>query len=221
MTVARVAVLDLRTVWPYRFYCLAMFGLGALVFANKPLWFVPGLVLLFTSQVAPYPFNVSDKAGLETLYAVLPLTRRSVLYGHYAWATACFLATAAVGTPLALLLARIQAVPFSGRGLVTMLALSWALFAVNTAFQFPLLIRFGYTRASVLGTIVPSAAVVGVVYKLHLNVASLQNWLALLWVSGAAVILASVAVATAADRWRMHHGTPKATTGPVGTGTPR
>lgn len=110
-TVARMAVLDLRTVWPYRYYSLTVFGLGVLVFANKPIWFVPGLVLLFTSQIAPYPFNVADKAGLETLYAVLPLSRRSVVFGHYAWAAACFVATATVGTALAVLLARIQAVP--------------------------------------------------------------------------------------------------------------
>ncbi|HTJ34818.1 MAG TPA: ABC-2 transporter permease [Dactylosporangium sp.] len=213
-TIGRMAVLDLRTVWPYRYYCLAVFGLGALVFANKPMWFVPGLVLLFTSQVAPYPFNVSDKAGLETLYAVLPLSRRSVLYGRYAWATACFVATAAVGAVLALLLARIQALPFGGRSLETMLTLSWALFAVNIAIQFPLLVRFGYTRVSVLGTVLPLAVVVGTVYKLHLNLASMQHWLALLWVAGVAAIVASVAVAIAADRRRMRHGRrrPSATT---------
>ncbi|MFD0577587.1 ABC-2 transporter permease [Dactylosporangium darangshiense] len=207
-----MAVLDLRTVWPYRYYCLAVFGLGALVFANKPIWFVPGLVLLFTSQVAPYPFNVSDKAGLETLYAVLPLSRRSVLYGRYAWATACFAATATVGTVLALLLARIQALPFGGRSLATMLTVSWALFAGNIAIQFPLLVRFGYTRVSVLGTVLPLAVVVGTVYKLHLDLASMRHWLPLLWVAGVAAIVASVAVATAADRRRMRYGRRNATT---------
>jgi hypothetical protein len=207
-TVARMAVLDLRTVWPYRYYCLAVFGLGVLVFANKPIWLVPGLVLLFTSQVAPYPFNVSEKAGLETLYAVLPLSRRSVLYGHYAWATACFLATATVGTALALLLAQVQAMPFSGHTLVTMLTLSWAVFAVNVAIQFPLLIRFGYTRVSVLGTTLPLAAVVGIVYKLHLNTASIQNWLPLLCAAGVAAIAASAAVARTADRRRVRYSRP-------------
>ena len=205
-TVARMTVLNLRTVWPYRYYCLAVFGLGVLVFANKPTWFVPGLVLLFTSQVAPYPFNVADKAGLETLYAVLPLSRRSVLYGHYAWAMACFLATATVGTALALLLARVQAVPFGGHALVTMLTLSWALFAVNTAIQFPLLIRFGYTRVSVLGTTLPLAAVAATVFKLHLNTASIQNWLPLLGAAGVAALMMSAAVARTADRRRVRYG---------------
>jgi hypothetical protein len=212
ITVARMTALNLRTVWPYRYYCLAVFGLGVLVFASKPMWFVPGLVLLFTSQVAPYPFNVADKAGLETLYAVLPLSRRSVLYGHYAWAMACFLATATVGTALAFLLAQVQAVPLGGRALVTVLTLSWALFAVNTAIQFPLLIRFGYTRVSVLGTTLPLAAVVAAVYKLHVNTALIQNWLPLLCAVGVAALMMSAAVAGTADRRRVRYGrsTPSA-----------
>jgi hypothetical protein len=205
-TVARMAVLDLRTVWPYRYYSLAVFGLGVLVFASRPMWMVPGLVLLFTSQIAPYPFNVADKAGLETLYAVLPLSRRSVLYGHYAWATACFLVTATAGTALALAFARVQAVPLGDRTLVPMLTLSWALFAVNIAIQFPLLVRFGYTRVSVLGTTLPLAAVVGTVYKLQLNIASIQNWLPLLGAAGVAAIVVSAAVATTVDRRRVRYG---------------
>ena len=75
-------------------------------------------LLLVTSQVAAYPFLVADKAGLETLYAVLPVPRRAVLHGHYAWALACFAATAAVGTAMALLLARARSVPFGGRELL-------------------------------------------------------------------------------------------------------
>ena len=111
--IARMAMLDLRTVAPYRRQGLVLFGLVVLLFADKSaVALVPALVLLVTSQIAAYPFLVADKAGLETLYAVLPLPRRSVLYGHYAWAIASFLVTATVGTALALVLARAEAVPF-------------------------------------------------------------------------------------------------------------
>ncbi|CAG7649844.1 hypothetical protein SBRY_50207 [Actinacidiphila bryophytorum] len=41
--------------------------------------------------------------------------------------------------------------------LATVLALSWALFALTIAIQFPLLIRFGYARISILGTSLPPA----------------------------------------------------------------
>ena len=218
--IARMAVLDLRTVAPYRNQGLLVFGLGVLVFANKPTVFVLALVLFFTSQFAAYPFMVADKAGLETLYAVLPLPRRSVLYGHYAWAVALFVATASVGTTLALLLAWAQDVPFGGRTLLTVLTLSWAVFAVNVAIQFPLVIRFGYSRVSVLGTTLPLVVVVGTVYRLHLTIPSNQVWLPFLWVAGAAAIVTSAAVAMTADRRRVRYSRPNATTGPVRTGNP-
>ena len=204
--IARMAMLDLRIVRPYRYYLLGVFGLGVLIFASKPMWMVPGIVLLLASQIAPYPFNIADKAGLETLFGVLPLSRRSVLYGHYAWAMVCFLATAAGSTALALVLARVEGVPLGDRTLGTMLTLSWALFAANIAIQFPLLIRFGYTRVSVLGTTLPWVAVVGTAYKLHLNPASIQDWLPVLGAAGVAAIVASAGVATIADRRRVRYG---------------
>ena len=107
---------------------------------------------------------------------------------------------------LAVLLARAQTVPFSGRTVMTVLALSWALFAVNVAIQLPLLIRFGYTRVSVLGTTLPLAAVVAAVYKLHVNTALIQNWLPLLCAVGVAALMMSAAVARTADRRRVRYG---------------
>jgi hypothetical protein len=89
-----------------------------------------------------------------------------------------------------------------------MLTLSWALFAVNTAIQFPLLIRFGYTRVSVLGTTLPLAAVAATVYKLHLSTASIQRWLPLLGAAGVAALMMSAAVARTADRRRLRYGRP-------------
>ncbi|MFE2071190.1 ABC-2 transporter permease [Streptomyces sp. NPDC059467] len=200
--VARMAVLHLRTVAPYRTQGLLVFGLMVLVLARSPVGLVPALALLLAPLIAVHPFVVADKAGLETLYAVLPLPRRTVLLGHYAWALASFIATVTAGTALAVLLARAESVQLGGRTLVTMLTLSWTLFAVNIAIQFPLLIRFGYARISVLGTTMPLALVMLAVYRLHLTIASIQTWLPLLWVAGAAAIVTSAALATHAPRPR-------------------
>jgi hypothetical protein len=200
--VARMAVLDARTVAPYRYQGLLVFALGVLVFANKPAVLVPALVLFFTSQFATYPFNVADKADLETLYGVLPLPRRSVVYGHYAWAVTLFVATASVSAALAMFFARARAVPFSGGALITALTLAWALFAVTIAIQFPLLVWFGYTRVSVLGVALPLAVVAGAVYKLHLTMPSAHVWLPALWIAGGVALVASAAVAVAVDRSR-------------------
>jgi hypothetical protein len=206
IAVARVAMLDLRTVAPYRYQGLAILGICLVMLShNRPVVLVPALVLLLTSQVAAYPFLIADKADLETLYAVLPLHRRTVLYGQYAWAVVTFLATAVVGTALALLLARVQSVPFGASTIVTVLTLSWAMFAVTVAIQFPLFIRFGFSRISVMSTFLPLALAL-VLTRLHLTIvtfATIQRWLPLIGLAGAAVLAASAAVATTADPRRV------------------
>jgi hypothetical protein len=83
--VARIAVLHLRTVAPYRTQGLLVFGLLMLILARDPDHVVPALVVLLAPLIAVQPFVVADKADLGTLYAVLPVPRRTVLLGHYAW----------------------------------------------------------------------------------------------------------------------------------------
>jgi hypothetical protein len=116
---------------------------------------------------------------------------------------ACFAATAVAGTALSVLLARVKAEPLGGRELLTTLTLSWAIFVINVAIQFPLFIRFGYSRISLLSTFLPLAVVMVAVTRLHRSIvsfAALQGWLPLIWVAGAAGIAASVAVARTAVR---------------------
>lgn len=201
--VVRMAMLDLRSVRPYRTQGLALFAIVVLIDVRSPVVIMPALVVLVTAQIASYPFHVADKAGLETLYSVLPLPRRSVLYGHYVWALLSFVATACVGTALALLIARVQALPFAGATSAEVLAASWALFAVNVSVQFPLLIRFGYSQTSVLSTTLPLALIGVAVTRLHLSVSWVQSWYPLLWVVGVVAIAASVVVASSADRQRV------------------
>jgi hypothetical protein len=205
--VARMVMLDLRTAAPNRYQGLLLFGVCAVMLAgNRPVVVVPALVQLLTSQFAAYPFVVGDKARLEILYAVLPVPRRAVVHGHYAWAMACFAATVAVGTAMALLLGWARSEPLGGRDLLTTLTLSWAIFVVNIAVQFPLYLRFGYSRISLMSTFLPLALVMVAVTRLHLSLvsfATLQDWLPLIWPAGVAAVAVSVAVARTADhrRW--------------------
>ena len=53
------------------------------------------------------------------------------------------------------------------------------------------------------------AAVVGTVYKAHLDMASLRNWFPLLWVAGVAAIVA-----------RIRYASPNTTIVPLETGSP-
>lgn len=200
--VARMAVLHLRTVAPYPTQNLLVIGVAILVLGHDPVRIVPAVALLLAPFIAAQPFLVADKAHLETLYAVLPVPRRAVLLGHYAWALVSYCATVAVATILAVVLGWAQRTPIDGSTLVTLLALSWALFAVNISIQFPLLIRFGYARINVLATLVPVALVMAAILRLHLSLASFQDWLPFLWPAGAAAIALSAALMSSARRQR-------------------
>jgi hypothetical protein len=193
--VARMALLDLRTVAPYRWQGLLLLGIYAALFVPRPTVFIPALVMLAAVAVAAYPFNVADKSGLTNLYAVLPVSRRAVVAGHYAWAGATFLATAATGTALAVLFAHVQGRPFTAQTVATELTLSWTIFAIVVAIQFPLFIRYSYTRTSALATGLPLAAIVGTAYRLHVDIHSIQAWLPLVAAGGVAAVAASIAVA--------------------------
>jgi hypothetical protein len=195
----RVALLDLRTIAPYRRQVVLTPLLVVAIMYNRPEVVVPGLMVLCASPTAGYPFMISDRADLETLYAVLPLTRRSLLLGHYVWALAIFAVTAVLGTSAALLLAGQDHLALTGHTAVTVLALSWAAFALSISIQFPLFVRFGFSRAGLLGTTLPISVIALVVSRLHLHLtAGAMEW-ALLAIGGAALLTASVAVASATD----------------------
>ena len=160
---ARVFVLTVRTVAPSRLGLLACALMVMAAFSGKPEFMVPALVVV-TMSAAALPFYISDRHRLDTLYAVLPLTRRSLLLGRYVWALATFVAVAGVGIPVSLLLARLENVSFPGNALMAIVAVSWALFALNISITFPLFVRFGATLAGMLGGVTPISALAGVVY---------------------------------------------------------
>jgi hypothetical protein len=199
-TLARVTVLNLRTVAPYRLQLLGLPLLMMASFFHEPEGIVPAAVLLGASPAASYPFIISERAHLDTLYAVLPLTRRSLVLGRYVWALAPFVATAGVAIPVSLLFARLENVPLGGYVLADVVAVSWALFALNISIQFPLFVRFGFTRAGMLGTTVPIIMVAFLLVALRVSghIKPGPVWL-IPAAAGVVLFCASAAVAMALD----------------------
>lgn len=196
---ARVALLDLRTVAPYRRQIVLTPSLVLAIMFDRPQAVVPGLVLLCASTTAGFPFMVSDRSDLETLYAVLPLTRRSLLLGHYVWAVTVFVVTAGLGTPAALLLARGQHISFTWPQLVLVVTLSWAAFALAVSIQFPLFVRFGFTRAGLLATTLPISIVAVVVTRFHVHFRPGAGVLVLVALGGVVLLGASMIATTVID----------------------
>lgn len=197
---ARVIALDLRTVAPNRLQVLVTPLLIMGVLYTRPEVILPVLVLLSTSYTAGYPFQIADRADLDTLYAVLPITRRSLLFGRYAWALATFAVTVAVGIPVSLLLAQHQHVSLGAHTFWVIAAISWAVFALNISIQFPLYVRFGYTRAGMLATTLPITLATFAAIRTNVDHLKLSSvWLILLAVGGVVLFCASVAATMALD----------------------
>ena len=199
----RAALLDLRTIAPYRRQVIFTPLLVVAIMINRPEVIVPGLVLLCAATTAGFPFMVSDRSDLETLYAVLPLTRRSLLLGHYLWATAVFAVTVGLGTPVALILARQQHDAFSGHTVATVVTLSWAAFALTVSIQFPLFVRFGFTKSGLLATTLPISIVAVAATRLHLRYTPDATGFALFAAGGAALLAVSMVATTLVDPRRM------------------
>jgi hypothetical protein len=72
------------------------------------------------------------------------------------------------------------------------------------AVQFPLFIRYGYTRINMLSTVLPLAFVGTLIARLHLSLASIHAWMPWTWPAGAALIVASMAAAAVLDRQQLH-----------------
>ncbi|SEO99782.1 ABC-2 transporter permease [Amycolatopsis saalfeldensis] len=198
-TLARLLVLDLRVIAPYRRQALITTGIVLVMLFDRPEVILPALIILSASWTASYPFQVSDKAKLETLYAVLPVTRRSLLLGRYLWSLAIFVCYSVVGMAASLVSAHVQNIAFAGPAVAEVLAISWAAFALNISIQYPLYVRFGYLRAGLLGTILPIAVAAVAVTRFHLNIRPDAMWLALIAVAGAVLFVISAAVATIID----------------------
>jgi hypothetical protein len=204
-------VLDLRTITPYSKQAFIIAVVVMAITANRPEVVLPALVLLSASVTASYPFQISENADLETLYAVLPLTRRALLLGHFLYALATYVAYAIVGSLEALISAHVQNKSFSGHDLAAVLAISWALFALNIAIKFSLFVRFGYSQIGMLGTTVPIALVAAIVSRTHVSMPS-TSWLGVFAAGGVALFALSIGVALGLDPRRVRRPEPLALT---------
>jgi ABC-2 family transporter protein len=146
ISVARMALLDLRTLVSYRRQLLAVFAVVAVLTLGGPVRILP-LIAIYSILVSGYPFAMADQYDLDTLFAVLPLRRRVVLLGHYAAAVTTYLLFTAAGTACAIAIGLVRSDATGATGFGELLALSWAAFAVLVALQYPVLVRLGYTRA--------------------------------------------------------------------------
>jgi ABC-type transport system involved in multi-copper enzyme maturation permease subunit len=122
-----------------------------------------GAGALIMSLLASNPFAADERGRLDTLYATLPISRRTVVVGRYLALMALYLAVAAGANVAAVIASAIQntPLPLDVLGLVNLG--SFVAFAVALSVQLPFFFSVGFTRARPM-MYIPIAVLAGVAW---------------------------------------------------------
>lgn len=123
--------------------------LVVLVAAVVPPWPAVGIgaAALVMTLLAPNHFATDERGRLDTLYATLPISRRTVVLGRYAALVLLHLVVAAAATALAVLVSLLRGQEVSADVLVPVNLGSSAFYLLALAVQLPFFFALGYTRA--------------------------------------------------------------------------
>ena len=159
-----------------------------------------GAAAIVMSLLASNPFAADERGRLDTLYATLPISRRSIVISRYLALVVLYVAVALIATIAVIVVTVSQGKPVDFVLLGAVNVASLLVFAVALAVQLPFFFSVGFTRARLM-TFIPVVVVVGGaaiasqtgILK-HADVVSeIAHHLDTLWV--AAPIVAGVALA--------------------------
>lgn len=146
--IAHFVYLDFYTINPYKktLYLLILVGLvmGVVIESVSTL---PAIIMMGLLVVMSTPFSIGEKNGLDTLYATLPLTRKSVVTGRYAFAFCMEMVGAIFVLLISVALSVIFTIDLNVTEILSSLCLLLAVFSLVISLQYPLYFKLGYTKA--------------------------------------------------------------------------
>lgn len=152
----RFVKLDFQTIKPYATWKMLFAMLFVLfIFAT----FTDGgstaicMIMAIGSFFVSYPFAVGEQNGIDTLYATLPIARRSVVSGRYLFALCADILSGAVSYGVLGFIETVRAGSYDWTQSSIILAVSFGLFSLIQAVQLPLYFRYGYARSKLLAYI--------------------------------------------------------------------
>lgn len=132
------------------------------VIAPLPALAIPVAAALM-ALMAPQTFATDERGRLDTLYAILPISRRTVVAGRYLAVVILYLAMAAVATlaAVAVTLAQGASVPLGQLAVINLVCLVVLLLMISA--QLPFFFGLGFARARPM-MYLPLVAVSGAVW---------------------------------------------------------
>lgn len=109
-----------------------------------------GMLMMYGTIYATYPFAVGDKNGIDTLYATLPLKKRNIVTGRYIFALCLNLLVGAVAFALSAILMGVTGKVFDLRETLATILICFFVFGILEAVQLPIYFKLGYAKAKFL-----------------------------------------------------------------------
>ncbi|MCE5207366.1 MAG: ABC-2 transporter permease [Chloroflexi bacterium] len=145
--IAHFIHLDFYTINPYKkaLYLLILVGLvmGIIIESISAL---PAIIMMGLLVVMSYPFSIGEKNGMDTLYATLPIKRKSVVTGRYAFVFCMEIIAAIFALLLSAALSVIFTIDLNVTETLVSLCFLTAVFSLVVSLQYPLYFKFGYTK---------------------------------------------------------------------------
>lgn len=120
-----------------------------------------GAAAIVMSLLASNPFSADERGRLDTLYATLPLSRRSIVIGRYLALFLIYVVVAVLATVAVIVVTVTEGKALDFALLGTVNIVSVLVFAIALAVQLPFFFSVGFTRARLM-TFIPVVVVVGV-----------------------------------------------------------
>lgn len=167
--IKKVITLDWRAMKYYqvRGLLLPLVGFFAGVIYS-PVCVIPFLTYIGIS-FSVNPFAVEEKGELNNLYLTLPLERRQIVKGRYAFSLIILLSSIAMGIPI---MALSNTISFSKyfigiQGVAVIVSLCILMYSILNISMFPTLFKLGYQKGKIWGFYLPAilfAVIFGVYY---------------------------------------------------------
>ena len=109
-----------------------------------------GMCMMYSVIFACYPFSVGEKNGTDTLYSTLPITKKNIVSGRYAFTIILNLIMLAVSLVVSIGLLTVFSREFVLLEVLLTAFICFAFFSLVEAIQLPIYFKFGYTKAKFL-----------------------------------------------------------------------
>lgn len=146
--------LDFRLIKPYRISILLLLILGIVMGGwAKSVSTLSSYFMVSLMLIVSYPFSISDKNGLDTLYSTLALKRKTVVIGRYLFVLILEVIFIILAFICSLALSIVTKTEFILSEMLFILSMLSCIFSLVIAIQYPIYFKYGYNKAKILSLV--------------------------------------------------------------------